>query len=391
MLSVLNTDANLNHLEQPMFFGDGLGVARYETQKHSVFEKLTEKQHSFFWRPEEVDLATDRMQYEKLPEHQKIIFDSNLQYQTLLDTVQGRAPIQAFLDICSDPSLENWITTWAFSETIHSRSYTHIQRNLHIDPKKEIDRILHNQAIMKRSASITGYYDDLIRKCHELKNISIVLEKISALKEDDPAVVYYQKQYKKQLRECKVALYLCLHAVNALEAIRFYVSFSFTFNFAEQGIMEGNAKIMRLIARDEALHQKGTQSIIRLMQMGKDDPEMAEIAYQYEEEATKIFCEVVEQEIEWAEHLFDVGDVDGVTLKSTIAYILHIADQRMRSVGLTSPYGVTENPYAWMKKYLITDNLQVAPQEVEVSSYLVGNLNSEISDEAYTAWQSRYM
>jgi len=393
MSTVMNTSPDLNHLEQPMFFGEELGVARYESQKHSVFESLTEKQLSFFWRPEEIPLAIDRMQYDKLSPEWKIIFDSNLQYQTLLDTVQGRAPIKAFLDICSDVSLENWITTWAFSETIHSRSYTHIQRNLHIDPAKEFDRIVNNPAIMKRAASITHYYDDLIAKCHELKNISLKIERLKehGYSDTHEAVVSFKAEHKEQMTKCKIALYLCLHAVNALEAIRFYVSFSFTFNFAELGIMEGNAKIMRLIARDEALHQKSTQSIIRLMQMGKDDPEMEQIAKEYQDEAIKIFVEVVDQEIEWAEHLFDVGEVDNVSLKSTTAYIKHLADQRMRSVGLISPYGITENPYPWMKKYLSSDNLQVAPQEVEVSSYLVGNLNTEISDEAYSKWQSKYM
>lgn len=390
MLTVMNTNPDHKHLEQPMFFGEDTGVARYEEQKHRVFETLTEKQLSFFWRPEEVDLSIDRMQYAKMPEHEKIIFDSNLQYQTLLDTIQGRGPNLAFLPIASDVSMETWIETWAFSETIHSRSYTHIQRNLHIDPSKEFDKILRNEAIMKRSASMTKYYDDLIAECHELKNIVLKLELFTSHGYPEESIAEYEKKRKEQMRKCKIALYLCMHAVNALEAIRFYVSFTFTFNFAEQGKMEGNAKIMRLIARDEALHQKGTQSKIRLWQMGKDDPEMAEIAYQYEEEATQIFLEVYEQEKEWAEHLFSIGDVDGVSLKSTIAYIEHLTDQRMRAVGLQSPFKPTPNPYPWMNKWLKSDNVQVAPQEVEVSSYLVGNLNTEISDEAYAKWRQKY-
>lgn len=392
MSTVMNTNPDHKHLEQPMFFGESTGVARYEEQKHRVFESLTEKQLSFFWRPEEVDLTTDRMQYMKMPAHERIIFDSNLQYQTLLDTIQGRGPNLAFLPIASDISVETWIETWAFSETIHSRSYTHIQRNLHIDPSKEFDKILRNDAIMKRSESMTRYYDDLIDECHELRTIERKLEKLLAhgYPEQHETIVHLNEELKKQKRKCKVALYLCMHAVNALEAIRFYVSFTFTFNFAEQGKMEGNAKIMRLIARDEALHQKGTQSKIRLWQMGKDDPEMAEIAYQYEEEATEIFMEVYRQEIEWAEHLFSIGDVDGVSLKSTIAYIEYLTDQRMRAVGLQSPFKATSNPYAWMNKWLKSDNVQVAPQEVEVSSYLVGNLNTEISDEAYAKWRQKY-
>lgn len=390
MLTVMNTNPDHNHLEQPMFFGEDTGVARYESQKHKVFESLTQKQLSFFWRPEEVDLSTDRMQYAKLPEHEKIIFDSNLQYQTLLDTIQGRGPNLAFLPIASDVSMETWIETWAFSETIHSRSYTHIQRNLHIDPSVQFDQILRNEAIMKRSASMTRYYDTLIDECHKLKTIMMLQEQVSGYKPNDPAVVYYNEQYTKQATKCKEAMYLCMHAVNALEAIRFYVSFSFTFNFAEQGKMEGNAKIMRLIARDEALHQKGTQSKIRLWQMGKDDPEMVEISRRLKKEATAIFLEVYEQEKEWAEHLFSVGDVEGVSLKSTIAYIEHLTDQRMRAVGLDSPFTPIPNPYPWMNKWLKSDNVQVAPQEVEVSSYLVGNLNTEISDEAYAKWASKY-
>lgn len=390
MLSVMNTNPDHNHLEQPMFFGDDVGVARYESQRHRVFEDLTEKQLSFFWRPQEVDLSVDRQQYVKLPQHQRVIFDSNLQYQTLLDTVQGRAPNLAFLDICSDVSVETWITTWAFSETIHSRSYTHIQRNLHIDPAEQFDLILRNEAIMKRAASITRYYEDLILECHKLKSIALNNERLGTYNGDSDCVQYYKQKYADQLRVCKKALYLCMHAVNALEAIRFYVSFSFTFNFAEMGVMEGNAKIMRLIARDEALHQKSTQSIIRLWQMGKDTPEMAEIAAECQEEATQIFMEVYQQEIDWAEHLFTIGEVENLTLKSTVAYIQHLTDQRMRAVGLTSPFSVTPNPYPWMNKYLKTDALQVAPQEAEVSSYLISNLNAEIADEAYSKWQKLY-
>ncbi|QDH49132.1 ribonucleotide-diphosphate reductase beta subunit [Pantoea phage Phynn] len=393
MLTVLNTNENLNHLEQPMFFGEGLGIARFESQRHAVFDKLTEKQLSFFWRPEEVDLATDKIDYAtKLTPAMRVIFDSNLQYQSLLDTVQGRAPTQAFLDIVSDTSLENWITTWAFSETIHSRSYTHIERNLHIDPSVEFDKIMKNKAIMKRTESITGFYDSLLREVHTLKNIQIEMEKLGCFQDMNENCQHLREKYNKQRTVCKEALYLCMHAVNALEAIRFYVSFSFTFNFANNmNLMEGNAKIMRLIARDEALHQKSTQSIIRLWQMGKDDPEMADIAVRLADKAAAIFVDVVNQEIEWAEHLFTIGDVEGVSLKSTVAYILHLADQRMRAVGLASPYGITPNPYPWMNKWLKSDDVQVAPQEVEVSAYLSGNLNTAISDQAYADWQKRFM
>lgn len=193
----MNTNPDHKHLEQPMFFGEDTGVARYEEQKHRVFETLTEKQLSFFWRPEEVDLSIDRMQYAKMPEHEKVIFDSNLQYQTLLDTIQGRGPNLAFLPIASDVSMETWIETWAFSETIHSRSYTHIQRNLHIDPSKEFDKILRNEAIMKRSASMTKYYDDLIAECHELKNIVLKIEMLTSHGYPDESIAEYEKKRKE--------------------------------------------------------------------------------------------------------------------------------------------------------------------------------------------------
>lgn len=376
-MSVINENP-VNHLEQPLFFGETLGVARFESMKHKVFDKITEKQLSFFWRPEEVDLSKDRIDYHNMPKEYQNIFDANLEYQTFLDTVQGRAPVMAFLDIVSDVGLENWITTWTFSETIHSRSYTHIQRNLHSNPSERFDSIVENKAIMKRAHAITKYYDDLID--------GIKLYKVFGEKEflhpdtNEPTQI--------TLRELKKRLYLCFHAVNALEAIRFYVSFTFTFNFAENELLEGNAKIMKLIARDETLHQAGTQNVIRIWQMNKDDPEMVEIARECEDEATQIFISCVEQEIEWGEYLFSIGKVPVLTLDSTVKYIKHLANQRMRAVGLSSPYEeYSENPYKWMSKWLTSDIVQVAPQEVEIGSYLIGQINPDITPVDFDDWK----
>eukprot|EP00481_Brizalina_sp_1-RS-2013_P000606 TRINITY_DN155_c0_g1_i2.p1 TRINITY_DN155_c0_g1~~TRINITY_DN155_c0_g1_i2.p1 ORF type:complete len:167 (+),score=48.26 TRINITY_DN155_c0_g1_i2:455-955(+) len=146
-----------------MFFGQSVNVARYDQQKFEIFEKLIEKQLSFFWRPEEVDVSSDRIDYNKLPEHEKHIFISNLKYQTLLDSIQGRSPNVALLPLVSLPEVETWIETWSFSETIHSRSYTHIIRNIVNDPGVVFDDIVENEEILKRAKDIAFYYDDLIK------------------------------------------------------------------------------------------------------------------------------------------------------------------------------------------------------------------------------------
>ena len=247
-------------LKEPMFFGNPVNVARYDQQKHSIFEKLIEKQISFFWRPEEVDVSKDRADFQALSDSEKHIFISNLKYQTLLDSIQGRSPNIALLPIISLPELETWVETWSFFETIHSRSYTHILRNLFADPSDIFEDIVANEEIQKRANDISKYYDDLIlatqlwqtygEGTHEIEGESVLVTE----------------------RELKKKLFLCMNSINALEAIRFYVSFACTFAFSERELMEGNSKIIRLIARDENLHLSSTQHILNLWATGKDDP-----------------------------------------------------------------------------------------------------------------------
>ena len=286
-----------DQLQEPMFFGQPVNVARYDQQKYPIFEKLIEKQLSFFWRPEEVDVSRDRIDYNALPDHEKHIFISNLKYQTLLDSIQGRSPNVAFLPLISIPELETWVETWSFSETIHSRSYTHIIRNIVNDPSVVFDDIVENEEILKRARDISSYYDELIR----LTNLYHMYG------EGDHQVK--GKVVNVTLRKLKKQLYLCLMSVNALEAIRFYVSFACSFAFAERELMEGNAKIIKLIARDEALHLTGTQHMLNLLRSGQDDPEMAEIAAECEQECYDLFVEAAEQEKEWAEYLFSEGSM----------------------------------------------------------------------------------
>lgn len=359
-----------DQLKEPMFFGQSVNVARYDQQKHEVFERLIEKQLSFFWRPEEVDVSRDRIDYQALPPHEQHIFISNLKYQTLLDSIQGRSPNVALLPLVSIPELETWIETWAFSETIHSRSYTHIIRNIVNTPAQVFDDIVTNEQILKRAGSISHFYDDLI-EATALYNLH-----------GEGTHTVADREVTITLRELKKKLYLCLMSVNALEAIRFYVSFACSFAFAERELMEGNAKIIKMIARDEALHLTGTQHMLNLMRSGQDDPEMAEIAAECEQACFELFKEAAIQEKEWAEYLFQGGSMIGLNKDILCQYVEYITNLRMAAVGLQPAFaGTKQNPIPWINTWLSSDNVQVAPQEVEVSSYLVGQIDSEVNAE----------
>jgi ribonucleoside-diphosphate reductase beta chain len=360
-----------NPLTEPMFFGNPVNVARYDQQKHPIFEKIIEKQISFFWRPEEVDVSKDRMDFQKLSDSEKHIFISNLKYQTLLDSIQGRSPNIAFLPIVSIPELETWIETWSFFETIHSRSYTHILRNLFADPGPIFEDIVLNEEIKIRAGDISKYYDDLIYATQLWQT------------QGEGNYELEGKAYPVNMRELKKKLYLCMNSVNALEAIRFYVSFACTFAFAERELMEGNSKIIRLIARDENLHLSSTQHILNIWAKGKDDPEMAEIAEECKEEATEIFMNAVAQEKQWAAYLFQHGSMIGLNKDILCQYVEFIANHRMSAIGMGQPFDITHNPLPWMNNYLNSDNVQVAPQESEISSYLVGQIDSEVNAEGF--------
>ncbi|OIN07282.1 class Ia ribonucleoside-diphosphate reductase subunit beta [Oceanisphaera psychrotolerans] len=359
-----------DHMQEPMFLGNPVNVARYDLQKYDIFEKLIEKQLSFFWRPEEVDVSQDRIDYQALPDHEKHIFISNLKYQTLLDSIQGRSPNVALLPLVSLPELETWIETWAFSETIHSRSYTHIIRNIVNDPAVVFDDIVANEQILKRASDIAGYYDELIEYTnfyhlygegeHDIKGRPVTVNRY----------------------ELKKKLYLCLMSVNALEAIRFYVSFACSFAFAERELMEGNAKIIKLIARDEALHLTGTQHMLNILRAGEDDPEMAQVAKDCEQQCFELFRDAAIQEKEWAQYLFKDGSMIGLNKDILCQYVEYITNLRMQAVGLAPAFnGAKQNPIPWINAWLSSDNVQVAPQEVEVSSYLVGQIDSQMNHD----------
>jgi ribonucleoside-diphosphate reductase beta chain len=366
--SIFNQEIN-DTLKEPMFFGDSVNVARFDQQKFEMFEKLTEKQLSFFWRPEEIDVSKDKIDFGKLLPNEKHIFVSNLQYQILLDSVPGRSPNSACLPIVSLPELENWVETWAFSETIHSRSYTHIIRAIVNEPGIVFDEIMKTEEIIQRATSVSKHYDKLI------KHTQAYLLNGEGEHKIDGKILTINMYSLKRL------LYLTLMSVNILEAIRFYVSFACSFAFAERKVMEGNAKIIKLIARDEALHLTGTQHMLNLMRDGKDDPDMQAIAIECEAEVIQMFKDAAEQEKEWAEYLFKDGSMIGLNAQILKQYLEYITNIRMSALNMQPIFEQTTNPLPWLNHWLDSDNVQVAPQETEITSYLVSAIDNTIDSE----------
>jgi ribonucleoside-diphosphate reductase beta chain len=360
-----------NALLEPMFLGNSVNVSRYDQQRYMAFEKLIEKQLSFFWRPEEIDVSKDRADWQNLTASEKHIFISNLKYQTLLDSMAARSVNAVLLPLVSLPEVETWVETWAFSETIHSRSYTHILRNLFTEPGEVFDDIIVNPAILKRASSIAKYFDDVILTTQLLQSQGNGTYEIDG------------RTIEVNTRKLKERLYLAICSVNALEAIRFYVSFACSFAFAERELLEGNAKIIKLIARDEALHLTGTQHILNNWISGKDDPEMKEISEDMRDAGLKIFLDVVEQEKEWAQYLFKDGSMIGLNAEILNQYIEYISNQRLSAIGFDAPFDIKSNPLPWMNAYLVSDNVQVAPQETEISSYLVGQVDSTVEADDF--------
>ena len=357
-MSVFNINNTKSHLDRTCFFDEPVEVARYDKVRYPIFEKLTDKQWSFFWRPEEIDLSRDGKDFKSLSDHEKHIFTSNLKRQILLDSVQGRAPSLAFLPIVSLPELETWVQTWAFFETIHSKSYTHIIRNVYADPSTVFDGMLEIQEIVDCAKDISKYYDQLIVSNNQI-----------ALFNHD----------KKHMYDHKKALWLCLNAVNALEGVRFYVSFACSWNFAEQKKMEGNAKIIKFIARDENVHLASTQQLLKILP--KEDADFAKIAEETREECIDMFYKVVAQEKQWANYLFKDGSMIGLNESLLCDYIDHIAAKRMGAVGLNGKAG--SNPLPWTQKWIAGAEVQVAPQETEITSYITGGVNQDVTNETF--------
>ena len=374
-MTVFNSN-EVDTKKQPMFFGQPLGVQRYDSYKYPIFEKLTQQQLGFFWKPEEVSLQKDRSDYQKLRPEQKHIFTSNLKYQILLDSVQGRGPSMAFAPYCSLPELEGCMKAWEFMEMIHSRSYTYIIKNIYSDPSEVFDTILTDDRILERATAVTAAYNEFINAAHDYDSRNVWEQA-----QEDVSVAQYQR------RELKRKLYRAVANVNILEGIRFYVSFACSFAFGELKQMEGSAKIISLIARDESQHLVITQNILKNWKKG-DDPEMIDIANEEKEWVVNTFRSAVEQEKEWAEYLFKDGSMIGLNEKLLANYVEWVANRRMKAIGFDPLYDIParNNPLPWTEHWLNSKSVQVAPQETEITSYIVGGLKQDMKEDQFSGF-----
>ena len=370
-MSVLNEKARNKHLESLMFLdpNGGVDIQRYDTLKYRQFDKLTDKQLGFFWRPEEVDVLRDAKDFKELTDHEQHIFTSNLKRQILLDSVQGRAPADSFNPLVSLPELENWVTTWTFNETIHSRSYTHIIRNVYSNPSIIFDGMMDIAEIMDCASDISKHYDDLIEMGMWYNLLGEGTHTVNG------------KKITVDRYELKKLLWKAMMSVNILEGVRFYVSFACSWAFAELKKMEGNAKIIKLICRDENVHLGSTQTLLKLMP--KDDPDFARIQEETRDEMVQLFVDAVDQEKAWADYLFKDGSMIGLNAQLLGEYVEWTANKRMTAVGLTSPYKGVSNPLPWTQKWIAGAEVQVAPQETEISSYVIGGTKQDVNGSTF--------
>jgi len=373
-MSVFNTKNNKDHTKSLAFLDEAgtPAIQRFDTLKYRQFDKLTDKQLGFFWRPEEVDVMRDAKDFKELTEYEKHIFTSNLKRQILLDSVQGRSPNLAFLPIATIPELETWIETWAFNETIHSRSYTHIIRNVYSDPSTVFDGLRDIKEIVDCAKDISHYYDNLIESVQYYNLLGVGKHKVNG------------KQVVVDRYELKRKLWLCLNSVNALEGIRFYVSFACSWAFAELKKMEGNAKIIKLIARDENVHLGSTQTLLKILP--QDDKDFVKIREETKEECEKMFLNAAKQERDWAEYLFKDGSMIGLNTELLCQYIDWLTCKRMTAVGLSCGIKTGSNPLPWTQKWIAGAEVQVAPQETEISSYVIGGTKQDVDSDTFSGF-----
>lgn len=375
-MTVFNSDS-YDVKKQPMFFGRPLGIQRYDSYKYPVFDKLTSQQLGYFWRPEEVSLQKDRGDYQTLRPEQKHIYTSNLKYQIMLDSIQGRGPGMAFIPYCSLPELEACMEVWGFMEMIHSRSYTYIIKNVYADPSEVFDTIITDERILERASSVTESYDNFIQTA---QNYSSGNDWIHRLEDVTHA--------QQSLKDVKRKLYRAVANVNILEGIRFYVSFACSFAFGELKLMEGSAKIISLIARDENQHLAITQNILNKWKSG-DDPDMKQIMKEEEEWTYKMFDRAVNEEKRWADYLFKDGSMIGLNDKLLQQYVEWTANRRLKAIGLKPVYDISakNNPLPWTQHWISSKGLQVAPQETEVESYVVGGIKQDVKKDTFSGFQ----
>ena len=348
--SIINLNNKVDFTKQPLFFGEPLNIQRYDKFKYPQFMEFFKQQLSFFWRPEEVNLSgKEKNDFQSLDDHQKFIFTKNLSYQILLDSVQSRG-IPHILEYCSNPEIEAFAKTWEFSETIHSYSYTYIIKNIYPNPEEIFDEILKDKEVIKRTTSVTKYYDDLINSLNS------------------------KDEYEK-----KKKLYLTLMSINILEGVRFYVSFACSYAFAENKKMEGNAKIISLINRDENLHLGFTQTLLRIFKDNNSEG-FKKIVKDCEPIVIQMFKDAAQEEMEWADYLFKDGSILGLNAEILKKYMMYLTNARMKAIGLEPIFEKSKNPINWINHWITSKDVQVAPQESEIESYKIGSFNQDLDD-----------
>ncbi len=349
-----------NYLKRHMFLDpEGpVSVQRFEEVKYPKLQKYEELARGFFWVPEEISLTKDKIDHKDASDAVKHIFTSNLLRQTALDSIQGRAPFQVFGPVVSIPELEALTLTWSFFETsIHSKSYSHIIRNVYGVPKDEFNKIHDTAEIANMASAVGRYYEDL----H-------ILNMRKELGEDIPVRVH------------KRAIWMALHASYALEALRFMVSFATSLAMVENKIYIGNGNIISLILQDEILHGEWTAWLIN--QTPKDDPEFIEIAEEAKDEVYALYMDVIREEKEWAEYLFKKGVVIGLNAQILKDFVDYTAFTKLKEVGIKYlEEHPKSSPIPWFNKHININKKQTALQENESTNYVIGVMSDAVEYE----------
>jgi len=352
-----NLNTKTDYLNRKMFLDPAgpVTIQRFEEVKYPKIAKFEETARGFFWQPEEISLTKDANDFKEASDAVKHIFTSNLLRQTALDSLQGRAPSQVFTPVVSLPELEALIYNWSFFETnIHSKSYSHIIRNIYNVPKEVFNTIHDTQEIIDMASSVGKYYDDLHRiNC--AKELGQPVEEIEHVR----------------------AIYMALHASYALEAFRFMVSFATSLAMVENKIFIGNGNIISLILQDELLHKGWTAYLIN--QVIKDDSRFAAIKQECESEVYQLYVDVIREEKAWADYLFNKGPVIGLNANVLKDFVDYTAAGALKEIGIkyqgNSP---KSTPIPWFNKHSDTSKKQTALQENESTNYVLGVMSESL-------------
>jgi len=351
-----NISQPTNYLKRKMFLDGAVTVQRFEEFRQPKIAKFEELQRGYFWVPEEISLTKDKMDHKDATDAIKHIFTSNVLRQTALDSIQGRAPVQIFSPVVSIPELEALVSIWSMFETnIHSKSYSHIIRNIYGVPKEEFNKIHDTQEIIEMAANIGQYYEELhLLNCRR------------EVGEDVP------------LYDHKRAIWMALHASYALEALRFMVSFATSLAMVENKIYIGNGNIISLILQDELLHAEWTAWLIN--QVPKDDPDFVEISRECASEVYQLYMDVIREEKAWAKYLFKLGPVIGLNENILCDFVDYTAFTRLKDIGIKYQGDHPKSsPIPWFNRHLNINKKQSALQETESTNYVIGVMSDSVN------------